>query len=61
MRLPMPSSITIGMPFPDAEFVKLSYQRYISDRRRGYGAENYESRIIVIGPECAEIQLFQAN
>ena len=48
--------------FSDAEFVKLSYQRYASlTADEDTALKNFESRIIVIGPECAEIQLFQSE
>lgn len=48
--------------YSDADFVKLSYERYASLTANEDTALNYfESRIIVVGPECAEIKLFQGE
>jgi len=48
--------------YSDAEFVKLSYERYASlTAGEDTALNNFESRIIIIGPECAEIQLFQSE
>ena len=48
--------------FSDAEYVKLSYQRYASlTADLDTALKNFESRIIVIGPECAEFKLFQGE
>ena len=46
----------------DADYVKLSYQRYASlTADEDSALKDFESRIIVIGPECSELQLFQGE
>lgn len=48
--------------YSDADFVRLSYQRYASlTAGEDTALNNFESRIIIVGPECADIQLFQGE